>query len=107
MTTTDRRAGLQRSRRRTLLAVYASAAAAFAIAAGWLGLAMAQGRDPALGPATRTASASAQERRVLVRRIVTTRRIRVAPTVASASAVRSAPAPVPAPAPAPVQTSTS
>ena len=59
---TDRRSRIQRSKRRTALAVYATTAALFAIVSGSLGLRMAQGQDPGLGAlnasVTRTAAHS-------------------------------------------------
>lgn len=46
---TDARTRMQRSRRRTALAVSTTTAALFAITAGSLGVRMAQGHDPSLG----------------------------------------------------------
>lgn len=122
---TDRRAQLKRSKRRTSLAVYGVSAALFATVAGGLGVQMANGQDPAVG-AKATQVAKVQPRRVLVRKVVVTKRIVVvkpAPVAASSGpAYASAPAPsqtysapaqtysapaAPAPAPAPVATATS
>jgi len=101
--TTDRRYALQRSRRRTVVAVYGVAAATFALVAGGLGLGMARGHDPALGPASAD-SAAAAERRVVIRRIVTTHRIHAAPgAVASPPGTEAETEP----APTPVDTATS
>jgi len=46
---TDRRTQMQRSRRRTSLAVYGTTAALFAVVGGSLSVRMAQGQDPSLG----------------------------------------------------------
>ena len=46
---TDQRTQIQRSRRRTSIAVYATTAALFAIVGGSLSVRMAQGQDPSLG----------------------------------------------------------
>jgi len=46
---TDQRTQIQRSRRRTSIAVYATTAALFAIVGGSLSARMAQGHDPSLG----------------------------------------------------------
>jgi len=46
---TDARTRMQRSRRRTAMAVYATTAALFAIVGGSLSMRMAQGHDPSLG----------------------------------------------------------
>lgn len=46
---TDHRSQMQRSRRRTAVAVYATTAALFAIVGGSLSVRMAQGQDPSLG----------------------------------------------------------
>lgn len=126
---TDRRAQIQRSKRRTSLAVYGVSAALFATVAGGLGVQMANGQDPAIGAKPKVAKV--QPRKVLVRKVIVTKRIVVikpAPAAASsgqtyASApAASAPAPAqtysapaqtysapaaPAPAPAPVATATS
>ena len=114
---TDRRERMQRSKRRTALAVYAITALLFALVAGSLGTRLAQGQDPAIGAGTAKV-AQAQPRKVLVRKIVVTRRIVVVKPAATGAATPSAPAPAaqsyvapaqsaPAPAPAPVATATS
>jgi len=46
---TDQRTPLQRSRRRTSLAVYGTTAVLFAVVGGSLSARMAQGHDPSLG----------------------------------------------------------
>lgn len=118
---TDRRAQMQRSKRRTTLAVYAITALLFALVTGVLGTRLAQGQDPAIG-AGKAKVAQAQPRKVLVRKIVVTKRIVVEDPAANAAgaavpasggtaapaAPPAAQAPVaPAPAPAPVATATS
>jgi hypothetical protein len=54
---TDHRHTAARSRRRTALSVYATTLALFAIVLGSMGLRVAQGQDPALGPATASVAA--------------------------------------------------
>ena len=125
---TDRRAQIARSKRRSSMAVYAVSAALFATVAGALGVQMAQGQDPAIGP-KKAQVATVQPRKVLVRKVVVTRRIVViepapsatppasspsgqasAPAPASSAPAQTAapaPAPAPTPAPAPVATATS
>lgn len=117
------------SRKPGSLPVYAASAALFLGTFGFLGVRMAGGQDPALGT-NQPQVAQAQQRRVLVRKVLVTRHVTVirpaaqaapatvpaqasvpasaAPPTATPSPARaSAPAPTPSPAPAPVQTSTS
>lgn len=124
---TDRRAQMQRSKRRTALAVYGVSAALFATVAGGLGVQMANGQDPAIGAKPKVAKV--QPRKVLVRKVIVTKRIVVikpapaaassgqtyasAPAASAPAQTYSAPAQTysapaaPAPAPAPVATATS
>jgi hypothetical protein len=108
------------------MTVYATTAALFTLVAGSLGVRMAQGQDPSLGAKQQVAAV--QPHKVLVRKVVITRRITVvkppkaaaqqatsglastsapAPSSSapaqsySAPAQTSAPTPTPAPAPAP------
>lgn len=124
---TDRRAQIQRSKRRTSLAVYGVSAALFATVAGGLGVQMANGQDPAIGAKPKVAKV--QPRKVLVRKVIVTKRIVVikpapaaassgqtyasAPAASAPAQTYSAPAQTysapaaAAPAPAPVATATS
>ena len=110
-------------RRPRTFPVYAATAAMFAALFGFLGVRVAEGQDPSLGAGFPVAAAPVH--RVVVRKVVVTRRIVVikkdraqapaagsggaaATPVASSSQSYSAPAPVAAaPAPAPVQTASS
>ncbi len=100
-----------------VLPIYLATAAVFVAVLGFLGIRVAEGRDPALG--VKKVAAVVQPRRIVVRRVVITKRITVikpAPAQSTPANVQvsapvqsgggSAPAPVytPAPAPAPVYT---
>ena len=117
---------------RSAIATYLATTLLFVGFLGFLGVRVAQGQDPALGPKKKAVAQAVQPRRVLVRKVIVTKRIVVIKPAAQAagtggSAVQaSAPtssgqsyapaqtytpapaaAPAPAPAPAPVQSSTS
>ena len=127
----DRARAARTARRRRALPVYITMATLFVGTFGFLSVRMAQGQDPAFAP--KTAQVAAAPRRVIVRRVIVTKRITVIkPAAAAASGagtaavsapassgysapvqqtqapVYTAPAPVyTAPAPAPAVTKTS
>lgn len=124
----DRARAAKTARRRRALPVYVTMATLFIGMFGFLSVRMAQGQDPAFAP--KAAQVAAVPRRVIVRRVVVTRRITVikpaavatpsgavsapassgsaAPVQQTQAPVYSAPTPVyTAPAPAPAATKTS
>ncbi len=116
---------------RSAITTYLASAILFVGFLGFLGARVAQGQDPALGPKKQPVAQVVQPRRVLVRKVIVTKRIVVikpaAPSAAAGGTAVQASAPVssgqsytppaqtytpapaaaPAPAPAPVQSSTS
>ena len=97
---TDRRAQMQRSKRRTALAVYAITARSCSRSSpGLLGTRMAQGQDPAIGAGKAKVAQVAAAAKVLVRKIVVTKRVVV--RRARRDAARAAAARPPAPAAGP------